>query len=154
MYIVAALLMALAAVVVVILMFVPADAFERRDAAAVWVPGSTPGWTRATGAAEFDNPGLTELAPGRWLLILEASNWTFRPSEVRIPAGTTLSIRARSKEEYHGFALVGTDVNISLELNAIKEATHTFDQRGEYQFVCSVYCGSGHTAMIGKVVVY
>src|SRR5687768_9290352 len=102
MYIVAALLLALGAVVIVILMFIPSNAFDR-NSENVWVPGSTPGFTGVAELAEFDNLGLRDLGPGQMMLVLEASNWRFVPAEIDIPMGTQLTIRVRSREEYHGF---------------------------------------------------
>jgi cytochrome c oxidase subunit II len=150
MYIVAALLMGLAAVVVVVLMFVPADAFDGRNASDVWVPGSTPPMVAAN---QFDAPGLTEVAPGRWLAVMEAYNWGFTPNEIRIPRGAELTIRARSRQDFHGIAVIGTPISISLEQNVARDVVHTFDTPGEYMFVCAEYCGSGHVGMMGTITV-
>jgi heme/copper-type cytochrome/quinol oxidase subunit 2 len=130
---------------------------RRGQQSTLWVPGSTPGrWTRSAAVAEFDNPGLRETGPGEMLLILNAKRWVFVPREVSIPVGTRLTIRARSSEEHHGFGLLGTDIEFPMNYNAINERTHTFNERGEFIFICSVYCGSfdDHEAMRGKIVVY
>jgi cytochrome c oxidase subunit 2 len=154
MYVVAAIAMATAAVVVVLLMFVPRDWFQGTDEEAVWVPGSLPGWTPPARAAELlEPPGISQIGPGRYVVVLVASNWAFRPDVIRIPAGSEVTFRTRSDEDYHGFALIGTPLILSLAQSEVKEVTHIFSTPGEYRFVCSEYCGGGHITMSGTVFV-
>jgi cytochrome c oxidase subunit 2 len=35
----------------------------------------------------------------------------------------------------------------------VSKLTYTFDNAGEYLFVCTEYCGSAHAAMFGKLIV-
>jgi cytochrome c oxidase subunit 2 len=85
--------------------------------------------------------------------VLISYNWSFRPREIRIPAGSEVTFRLRSDEDYHGIAIIGTPIVMSFEQNEIKEVTHIFEEPGEYPFVCTEYCGAGHASMAGMVIV-
>jgi plastocyanin len=152
MYILAALLMAVAAGVVILLMFV-GDGSSSSDTANLWIPGSGPGW-QPLGAeqADFAPPGLVQVDSLEYVAVIEAYNWTFRPSEIRVPVGSTVTFRARSVEDYHGIAIIGTPIVLSLP-KATTEVSHTFTEAGEYPILCAEYCGAGHVNMTGRVIV-
>ncbi len=153
MYVLAALLMAIAATAVVVLMFVPSDLFDDRGSGEVWVPGSLPGWTMPGDDGPQRAPGVYEIAPDRYLVVMEAYNWAFEPDEVRVPAGAEVTFQGRSTQDYHGIAILGTPVVVSFDRSSPTEITHTFTEPGEYPWVCSEYCGAGHLSMTGRVVV-
>lgn len=156
MYVLAAVLMIIAFGVLVLLMFIPSDlgARLRGDSQAMYVPGSGESFTPLSGVEYLLEPaGVRELERGRYLAVIEAVNWSFRPNEIRVPVGSEVTFRARSVEDYHGFALAGTDILLSLNQNEMSEAVHTFAEPGEYVFICSEYCGANHGYMIGRVIV-
>jgi heme/copper-type cytochrome/quinol oxidase subunit 2 len=154
MYIVAAALMAVAAVAIVVLMFIPTDWFDGRDDSDLWVPGSLPRWAPPSVVAGAREPvGVHEISPGRYRVVMEAVNWAFRPAEIQVPAGAEVIFSAQSLEDYHGIAIVNTPVVFSLEQNQIKEVSHVFTEPGEYTIMCAEYCGSGHVGMLAKVIV-
>ena len=156
MYVVAVLVMGIALVVIVALIFVPRDFSFSRNTEDVYVPGAAgAGAFDENAAAAFRAPpaGVREVAPGRYEAVIEAVNWEFRPKEIRVPVGSEVTFRAHSLEDYHGIALIGTPVLLSLKQNELAEATHIFTEPGEYLWVCSEYCGAGHTGMTGMVIV-
>ncbi len=154
MYMLAALLMAAAAGVVILLMFVPDGASSSADAADLWIPGSGSGWEPiAIERPDFSPPGLVRIGTLEYVAVVEAYNWVFRPSEIRIPVGATVTFRARSVDDYHGLAIMGTPIVISLPRSGTTEVIHTFAEPGEYPIVCAEYCGAGHVNMTGLVIV-
>ena len=54
--------------------------YQRIDPATLHTPG-TP----------FANPEVRELAPGKYEVYILAQIWLFTPSEIRIPAGSTIT---------------------------------------------------------------
>jgi cytochrome c oxidase subunit 2 len=58
-----------------------------------------------------------------------------------------------SKDVQHGFQIDGTNVNMQIVPGQVSKLSHTFTVPGEYRFVCHEYCGAGHAAMYGKVIV-
>jgi cytochrome c oxidase subunit 2 len=103
--------------------------------------------------APFDEPGLKELAPGRYEASFVAQIFMFTPNQIEIPAGSTVTVVATSRDVIHGFKIVGTPVNMMLVPGQVSKMTVTFDEPGEYLIVCHEYCGGGHHAMFGKVIV-
>ena len=67
--------------------------------------------------------------------------------------GSEIRFSARSGQDYHGFAVIGTDIVVPLLHNEVTEVSHVFDEPGEYLWVCSEYCGAGHANMNGKIIV-
>jgi cytochrome c oxidase subunit 2 len=86
---------------------------------------------------------------------ITAERFSFTPSEIRVPAGTTLEIRLRSDDTAHGFRILGTDVDIELPKRGRGMASVTFTppEAGRYTFECSRVCGAGHAFMRGVIVV-
>ncbi|NPV78101.1 MAG: cytochrome C oxidase subunit II [Anaerolineae bacterium] len=101
----------------------------------------------------FNQPGVYEVAPGKYQVIMIAYTWAFNPNEVRIPAGSEVTFKITSRDVTHGMLLEGTNLNIMIIPGQISEITRRFDQPGTYLFVCHEYCGVGHQAMAGKVIV-
>jgi cytochrome c oxidase subunit II len=155
MYLVSALLMFLALLAITVLMFVPTDWRERLGPSTAYVPGSGPAFEPLNRPAvvAVETLGTEEVAPGRYVVTMHAFNWSFEPNEVRVPVGSTVTFRATSIEDYHGIAIIGTDVILSLKQNEPSEATYTFTEPGAYFWVCSEYCGAGHVSMNGWVYV-
>ena len=103
----------------------------------------------------FDNPGLRELAPGKYeaYIVAQASPWKFYPSEIRVPLGSTVTFFVVSVDVQHGFRVQDTNVNMMVLPGQVSKLTATFDKSGEFPYVCSEYCGVGHQNMFGKVIV-
>lgn len=103
----------------------------------------------------FDNPGLRELAPGKYeaYIVAQASPWKFYPSEIRVPLGATVTFFVVSVDVQHGFRVQDTNVNMMVLPGQVSKLTATFDKAGEFPYVCSEYCGVGHQNMFGKVIV-
>jgi cytochrome c oxidase subunit 2 len=101
----------------------------------------------------FANPGLRELAPGKYEAYILAQIWSFTPREITVPAGSTVTFYVTSKDVQHGFHLDGTNVNMQIVPGQVSKLTAKLDKPGEYNFICHEYCGLGHAAMFGKVIV-
>lgn len=101
----------------------------------------------------FDQPGVREIGPGRYEAVMLVQAWSYTPSEVRVPAGSTVTFRVASADVTHGFMIERTNVNLTVIPGYVAEATATFREPGTYLLICHEYCGAGHQAMFGRVVV-
>lgn len=104
-------------------------------------------------AAPFNKPGVYELSPGKYQVIMIASTWAFNPKEISVPAGSEVTFKITSRDVTHGMMIEGTTVNIMILPGQVSEVTHVFDRPGTYLFVCHEYCGVGHQAMSGQITV-
>ncbi|MBX0327778.1 cytochrome c oxidase subunit II [Oscillochloris sp. ZM17-4] len=103
--------------------------------------------------APFDNPGIREMAPGVYEATVIAQVFMFTPNSIEVPLGSKVTFTLTSRDVVHGFKIEGTDVNGMVVPGQITKVTATFRRPGEYLIVCHEYCGGGHQAMFGKVIV-
>jgi cytochrome c oxidase subunit II len=101
----------------------------------------------------FDRPGLREVGPGIYEVAMIAQTWSFDPSEIVVPVGSTVTFRVATADVTHGFLIQNTNVNLTLVPGFVATATARFDQPGTYLLVCHEYCGLGHHNMYARVVV-
>jgi len=101
----------------------------------------------------FNEPGVRELAPGRYEVILVGQAWAFQPSEIHIPVGSEVTFIATTVDVIHGLHIDDTRVNMMLIPGQISRNTYHFDKPGEHLMICHEFCGLGHHTMAGKVVV-
>ncbi len=101
----------------------------------------------------FDQPGVRELGPGRYEVVMVGQAWAFQPSEIRVPAGSEVTFIATTVDVLHGIHVDGTLVNMMLIPGQVSRNTYRFDRPGEHLLVCHEFCGAGHHIMAGKVVV-
>lgn len=109
--------------------------------------------TKLAATAPFDQPGVVEVAPGRYEVRMVAGIWSFAPNEIRVPAGSTVTFVATSRDVVHGLFIPRANVNVMLLPGQVSRVTARFPRPGEYPFLCHEYCGIAHHTMWGKVVV-
>lgn len=103
--------------------------------------------------APFDKPGVTEVGPGQYEVHMVGMVWRFVPNRIRVPVGSKVTIHATSRDVTHGLTIQGTNLNLMLLPGLISTGTATFNEPGEYLFLCHEYCGIAHQVMAGKVIV-
>ena len=107
---------------------------------------------------------------GEFHLEMTAENFKFTPREIRVKAGTKVTLKVRALDDKHGiaFKLVaagmpeGTPPGLRfqtlapdwvLEKGQEKVIEFTAERPGRYEFACSVFCGMGHDGMLGRIIV-
>ena len=103
--------------------------------------------------APFDQPGVRQLGPGRYQATIVARAWSFTPAELTVPVGAEITFVATTVDVIHGFNIERTRLNMMLIPGQISRNTYTFHEPGEYLIICHEYCGLGHHAMAGKIIV-
>lgn len=85
---------------------------------------------------------------------LVASRFTFDPATISVVQGDRVRLRVRSTDRVHGIGIKAFRVK-ALIPNDGEAVTVEFvaDRAGTFDIVCSEYCGSGHAAMKGRLVV-
>jgi cytochrome c oxidase subunit 2 len=91
--------------------------------------------------------------PSPRVVRITAERFTFTPSEVKVPHGTTIEFQLRSEDTAHGFRILGQSVDLSIPKRGRGETTVTFTppEPGSYVFECSRMCGAGHSFMRGTI---
>ncbi|MCB2101545.1 MAG: Sec-dependent nitrous-oxide reductase [Rhodobacterales bacterium] len=79
------------------------------------------------------------------------------PEIIEVEEGDTVSIHLtnleRAEDETHGFAIYGTNVNLSLEPGKTASATFTADKAGVFPYYCTEFCSALHLEMQGYLLV-
>ena len=95
----------------------------------------------------------TELPDGTIEVQIAAIMFSFVPNEIRVPPGRRIRFRLTSGDVTHGFMIAGTNVNSMIVPGYISQFTTTFATPGDYLLICHEFCGTGHHAMHGRVIV-
>lgn len=109
-------------------------------------------------SSPFANPGLRELAPGKYEAYMTAQVWSFSPAEVRVPVGSEVTFYVTARDVQHGFKIMETNVNMMVLPGQISTLKATFEEPGTFNLVCHEYCGSGgptigHHTMYAQIIV-
>ncbi len=84
---------------------------------------------------------------------MTAKRFEFTPNTITVNRGDRVVLRITSTDVEHGFSLATFDIVETLPAGQTKTIEFTADQAGEFNFFCSVFCGSGHGDMRGKLIV-
>ncbi|MFW2334437.1 cytochrome c oxidase subunit II [Ilumatobacter sp.] len=122
-------------------------------AAGFQLPGAEDRVDPRTVATEgpWADPGVTDLGNGKFEAYVLAQVWSFSPREITLPVGAEIDIYITSSDLQHGLKVTDTNVNIMVVPGQVSKVSYTFDEVGEFPYICHEYCGSGHAAMFGTV---
>ncbi|RUM27815.1 MAG: cytochrome C oxidase subunit II [Aquifex sp.] len=113
--------------------------------------------TCVTNVEPFQEGKLIKHGDKRYELHILARMWYFDlnkgATEIKIPAGSVVDIFVTSKDVVHGVHIQGTDFNVMAIPGTVGYLRVKFDHPGVYHIVCHEFCGVGHQAMQGKIIV-
>jgi cytochrome c oxidase subunit 2 len=78
-----------------------------------------------------------------------ANNFEFDKKEIRVKKGDTIKLTLKNGSGAHGIEI--PDLKVKLANAGTVE--FTADKAGEFEFNCALMCGTGHDAMVGKLIV-
>lgn len=99
-------------------------------------------------------PGMTNTDAPVHEITIQASNWKFEPSEIRVKEGERVKITLQGVSGMHAIAIPELGVK-SETVNAGETTQVEFmaTQKGTFSFKCSFFCGEGHADMKGNLIV-
>ena len=101
----------------------------------------------------YTEPKITKLDEKTYQVFAVAKMWSFEPAQINIPTGSEVDFFLTSTDVVHGFQIFEKNVNLMAVYGGINKTTVKFDKPGVYKITCHEYCGVGHQAMQGEVVV-
>ncbi|MGZ8537703.1 MAG: cupredoxin domain-containing protein [Flavisolibacter sp.] len=101
----------------------------------------------------YTEPKITKLDDKTYQVYAVAKMWQFEPAQINIPTGSEVDFFLTSNDVVHGFHISEKNVNLTAVYGNINKTTVKFDKPGVYKITCHEYCGVGHQAMQGEVVV-
>lgn len=84
---------------------------------------------------------------------LEAYQFDFEPKTITVKKGDIVRLHVKSRDVPHGIYIKEYGINVPVTKEAAKKVEFIADKAGTFAILCSVYCGSGHQAMQGKLIV-
>jgi heme/copper-type cytochrome/quinol oxidase subunit 2 len=89
--------------------------------------------------------------PGPRTFRIEAHQFGYTPSEIRVNPGDTITLELVSADVVHGIYV--DDYNLSVESEPGQTGRLTFiaDKPGSFRLRCSVTCGALHPFMLGRL---
>lgn len=90
---------------------------------------------------------------GTRIIDIEAKNWAFVPSVIKVAQGDDVMLRITSTTGTHGFAVADLDIDVSVPEGETVEVILPTDKAGTFSFKCSIPCGEGHKDMTGTIEV-
>ncbi|GLB61645.1 cytochrome c oxidase subunit II [Cytobacillus sp. NCCP-133] len=103
--------------------------------------------------APFDNPGIKQIGEDEYEVVMTLQVFSFTPSKIEVPAGSTVHFILTSKDVVHGFQVAETNLNAMVVPGYVQKITQKFDNPGEYLVLCNEYCGAGHQMMSTTITV-
>ena len=84
---------------------------------------------------------------------ITAKQFAFEPSTIEVNKGDKVRLIVTSVDVPHGIAIPEYGINERLDPGKPAKIEFTADKQGTFTAFCSVFCGSGHSGMKGKIVV-
>ena len=83
-----------------------------------------------------------------------ASQFKFEPATISVVEGDTVRLRLRSVDRTHGIGIKAFRVKALIpKVGDAVTVEFVADHAGTFDITCSEYCGTGHRAMKGKLIV-
>jgi heme/copper-type cytochrome/quinol oxidase subunit 2 len=83
-----------------------------------------------------------------------ASQFKFEPATISVAEGDTVRLRLRSADRTHGIGIKAFRVKALIpKVSEAVTVEFVADRAGTFDITCSEYCGTGHRAMKGKLIV-
>jgi len=93
------------------------------------------------------------VAPQARTFQVDARQFAYSPSELKVNPGDTVTIQLVSTDVVHGLYLDGYDISVQADPGQTATLTFIADKPGSFRFRCNVTCGAMHPFMIGKLTV-
>ena len=84
---------------------------------------------------------------------VRAFKFGFSPDPIIVEKGDKVRLIVKSEDVEHGIAIPDFGINAEIEPGKTTIVEFTADKQGEFTIFCSVFCGSGHQAMKGSLIV-
>ena len=91
------------------------------------------------------------MAPASRTFKINAGQFSYEPSELKVNSGDTVTIELVSTDVVHGLYVDGYDVSVEADPGQTVSLTFVADKPGSFRFRCNVTCGAMHPFMIGKL---
>lgn len=97
------------------------------------------------------NLGTRVSAEGQVTSRIVATQFTFQPRCIVLPANQRVTLRFATPDVIHGILVTGTNVNTMIVPGYVSQVHTVFTRTGELLMPCHEYCGLGHSEMFATL---
>ena len=84
---------------------------------------------------------------------LEAYQYGFHPDPIKVKKEEAVRLNITSRDVTHGVYIKDYNINVVAKKGKIEKVEFIANKIGQFDIICSVYCGPGHSKMKGKLIV-
>ena len=84
---------------------------------------------------------------------ITARQFVFEPNIIRVKVGDGVRLTLHNIDVEHGISIPAFNVTIEPPVGVSQSTEFVAGRAGTFDFSCSVFCGSGHRGMRGKLIV-
>jgi len=84
---------------------------------------------------------------------MTAKQFAFEPEVIEVSKGDRVKLTVTSTDVPHGISIPEYGINERLDVGKPVTIEFTADKEGTFTAFCSIFCGSGHSRMKGKIIV-
>ena len=92
-------------------------------------------------------------APDPQVIHLTVHKFAYNKSAITVKKGTPVVIEIASLDVLHGFSIPDLGVRTDVEPGKVARVTFTPDKAGAFDFLCDIFCGTGHENVHGILTV-
>jgi len=96
---------------------------------------------------------VRSIAPQERTFRIEARQFAYSPSELKVNPGDTVTIQLVSTDVVHGLYIDGYGISVEADPGQTTTVSFVADKPGSFRFRCNITCGAMHPFMIGKFTV-
>lgn len=104
-----------------------------------------------TGEFTEANLGTRVAADGQVTSRIVATQFTFQPRCIAVPANRPVTLRFATPDVIHGILVTGTNVNTMVVPGYVSQVHTVFTKTGNLLMPCHEFCGLGHSEMWATV---
>lgn len=114
---------------------------------------NTPPQPAETIGSETTASQPTMAADGYKEFKVESYQFGWDPDTIEVNKGDKVRLILSTRDVAHGFAIRDYKINQPIKPGKTSTVEFVADQQGIFTWYCSVFCGAGHGAMKGKLIV-
>ena len=93
------------------------------------------------------------VASGEQVIRITAKKFEYTPPEITLKKGVPVILELATEDILMGFDLPELKVRADIVPGKVTRVRVVPDKVGSFEFLCDVFCGSGHEEMGGKITV-
>jgi cytochrome c oxidase subunit II len=95
--------------------------------------------------------GVRAAAPR--VIAVSARKFVFTPNAIELTRGEPVTFELTTQDVFMGFSVPDLHVRADIVPGKVTRVSVTPERAGTFPFLCDVFCGDGHEAMSGKLIV-